>query len=84
MGGGGGDLVGENGYSSDTVPMTTENLTKLQLLLDTGSVGEGSVTPLSISELHGDKKKRSDLDIDEPSGSKWSRSSQAYEALLLA
>ena len=48
--------------------MPTENLTKLQLLLDTGSVGEGSLTPLSISELHGDKKKRSDLGIDEPSG----------------
>jgi hypothetical protein len=44
-------VVGEDGYSSDTVPMTTENLTRLQLSLDTGSVGEGSVTPLSISEL---------------------------------
>lgn len=62
------DSAGEDGYSSDTVPMTTENLTRLQLSLDSGSVGGGSVKSLSISELHGDKKKRSDLGIDEPSG----------------
>ena len=62
------DSAGEDGYSSDTVPMTTENLTRLQLSLDSGSVGGGSVKSLSISELHGDKKKRSDSGIDEPSG----------------
>jgi len=55
--------AGEDGYSSDTVPMTTENLAKLQLSLDTGAgVGGGSrgAGPPDITELHGDKKKKAD------------------------
>ncbi|KAL3807712.1 hypothetical protein ACHAXA_005725 [Cyclostephanos tholiformis] len=71
--GGGGDSAGEDGYSSDIVPMTTENLARLQLSLDTGIGGGGGsgFSPPSISELHGDKRKRGDgasLGIAEPSG----------------
>ena len=75
-GGGSGDSsAGEDGYSSDTVPMTTENLARLQLSLDAGIGGGGgggsAQSPPSISELHGDRRKRGDgaaLGIAEPSG----------------
>lgn len=78
IGGGIGDnnhnSAGEDGYSSDTVPMTTENLAKLQFALDAGrSDGGGSSGTPNISDLHGDKKKnRGDgaaFGITEPSGS---------------
>ena len=62
--------AGEDGYSSNTIAMTTENLAKLQLSLDMGTSGSASsVTPPSISELHGDKKNKSaaELGITEPS-----------------
>mmetsp|Transcript_1992 Transcript_1992/g.3799 ORF Transcript_1992/g.3799 Transcript_1992/m.3799 type:complete len:1002 (+) Transcript_1992:572-3577(+) len=61
------DFAGEDGYSSDTVPMTTENLEKLQLSLDTGAgVGgtggsSASSSPPDITELHGGKKKKAEL-----------------------
>jgi len=73
-GAGGDHTAGEDGYSSNTVKITTENLARLQLTLDTGgragsdsnSVGSGA----SISELHGNSKKKSNagLGITEPSG----------------
>mmetsp|Transcript_31029 Transcript_31029/g.50644 ORF Transcript_31029/g.50644 Transcript_31029/m.50644 type:complete len:796 (-) Transcript_31029:608-2995(-) len=61
------DFAEEDGYSSDTVPMTTENLEKLQLSLDTGAgVGgnggsSASSSPPDITELHGGKKKKAEL-----------------------
>jgi tetratricopeptide (TPR) repeat protein len=52
--------AGEDGYSSDTVPMTAENLAKLQLSPDSsGSVAKPGVLPQSITQIHGDKKKKS-------------------------
>eukprot|EP00985_Skeletonema_marinoi_P003358 scaffold1436_cov130-Skeletonema_marinoi.AAC.1 len=53
--------AGEDGYSSDTVPMTTENLAKLQLSLDSSgnSVSKPGLLPQSVSQIHGDKKKKS-------------------------
>lgn len=63
---GGDHTAGEDGYSSDTVPMTTENLAKLQLSLDTGSSngsgpGGSAARPPNIAELHGDRKKKVDM-----------------------
>mmetsp|Transcript_25343 Transcript_25343/g.52991 ORF Transcript_25343/g.52991 Transcript_25343/m.52991 type:complete len:1482 (+) Transcript_25343:1-4446(+) len=64
-GGGPDNSAGEDGYSSETVPMTTENLAKLQLSLDTGVGGSGgpgnASSPPNIVQLHGDKKKKSDM-----------------------
>ena len=57
--------AGEDGYSSDTVPMTTENLAKLQLSLDNSGGGGGAsnnklgMLPQSVTQIHGDKKKKS-------------------------
>ena len=60
--------AGEDGYSSDTRPMMTtmDSLAGLQLSLDTGVGGGDGVgdhqrngSPPKISELHGDKKKKS-------------------------
>ena len=61
--------AGEDGYSSDTVPMTTENLAKLQLSLDSSSSGRGGTSsnkpglPQSITQIHGDKKKNSAVSL---------------------
>lgn len=53
------DTAGEDGYSSETVPMTTDNLAKLQLSLDTGSsVGSQPGVPPAIDQLKNDKKKK--------------------------
>ncbi|KAL7434903.1 hypothetical protein ACHAXH_009043, partial [Discostella pseudostelligera] len=75
IGSGDHNSAGEDGYSSDTVPMTTENLAKLQFALDAGrtiSGGDSRVSTPSFSDLHGDKKKnRGDgaaFGIAEPSG----------------
>ncbi len=53
--------AGEDGYSSDTVPMTTENLAKLQLSLDNSgnSTSKPGLLPQSVTQIHGDKKKKS-------------------------
>ncbi len=53
--------AGEDGYSSDTVPMTTENLAKLQLSLDNSgnSASKPGLLPQSVTQIHGDKKKKS-------------------------
>ena len=49
------DTAGEDGYSSETVPMTTDNLAKLQLSLDTGSsVGSQPGVPPAIDQLKND------------------------------
>ncbi|KAL7432471.1 hypothetical protein ACHAXM_003131 [Skeletonema potamos] len=56
----GESAAGEDGYSSDTVPMTTENLAKLQLSLDSSGSGTSKPgLPQSIVQIHGDKKKKS-------------------------
>ena len=54
------DTAGEDGYSSDTVPMTADNLARLQLSLDTGGGGPpppavGAGVPPAIADIH---KKR--------------------------
>jgi len=66
--------AGEDGYSSNTVAMTTENLAKLQLSLDSGGApGGGSCSSnLSVAtpiptELHGDKRKKTGSDTAEQS-----------------
>jgi len=53
---GGGDTAGEDGYSSDTVPMTADNLARLQLSLDTGpgpAAAVGAGVPPAIADMHG-------------------------------
>ena len=57
-----GDTAGEDGYSSDTVPMTADNLARLQLSLDTGGGGPppqpsaGAGVPPAIADLHGKRR----------------------------
>ena len=55
--------AGEDGYSSDTVPMTTENLAKLQLSLDSAGASKPGLLPQSVTQIHGDKKKKSAITL---------------------
>ncbi|KAL7458434.1 hypothetical protein ACHAWC_010046 [Mediolabrus comicus] len=58
------ETAGEDGYSSDTIPMTTENLAKLQLSLNSsGSNAPKPGLPQSITQIHGDKKKKSAINL---------------------
>ena len=62
----GSSYAGEDGYSSDTVPMTTDNLAKLQLSLDVGEGGAADCrpgVPPNIDQLQDDKKKKNGFSL---------------------